>query len=78
MKKLAISLCKVFLVIGLVFIPLTAQATCIEVNSGTFAWTGEPGYEGGGGGEFYEALEERPLSSIESYSFVSLNSHQQF
>ena len=42
----------------------SAQAIPIEVNSGTFAWTGESGFEGGGRGQGFFADSDFSVTSI--------------
>ena len=60
MRKCIFLLSIVFLFLSL----SSAQAIPIEVNSGTFAWTGESGFEGGGRGQGFLADSDFIVTSI--------------
>lgn len=61
MKKFFLSL-----ITGLVFLSISSigYSVPLEVNSGTFAWTGNAGYEGGGRGQGFYANEDFVVTSI--------------
>lgn len=71
MKKFFLSL-----ITGLVFLSISSigYSVPLEVNSGTFAWTGNAGYEGGGRGQGFYANEDFVVTSIGI--FADLKSEQ--
>ena len=61
MKNLFLSL-----IAGLVFLSISSigYSVPLEVNSGSFAWTGQAGFEGGGRGQGFYANEDFVVTSI--------------